>query len=203
MNSAIQPLTSAHVDAAGAMLARAFQQDPGMCHVLPGEAERQKKLPWLMSRAAQLGHLFGEAYVTTQESGGCAIWLKPGATDISTDKLMKAGFAMAPLKLGFQAINRFKRIVEHFGQIRNSATREPHWYLMMIGVDPVRQRQGLAGHLLQPVLAQADATKLPCMLETAAENSLPCFRKHGFEILNESLLPETQLRVWTMSRKPR
>lgn len=203
MNTAIQPLTSAHIDAAGAMLARAFQEDPGMCHVLPGEAERQKKLPWLMSRAAQLGHLFGEAYVTTQQPGGCAIWLKPGATDISTDKLMKAGFAMAPLKLGFQVIDRFKRIVEHFGQIRKSAMREPHWYLMMIGVDPVRQRQGLAGHLLHPVLAQADAAKLPCMLETAAENSLPCFRKHGFDILNESLLPETQLRVWTLSRKPK
>ena len=203
MNSAIQPLASAHVDAAGAMLARAFQQDPGMCHVLPGEAERQKKLPWLMSRAVQLGLLYGEAYVTTQQPGGCAIWLKPGATDISTDKLMKAGFAMAPIKLGFSAIERFNRIVQHFGQIRKSTTRELHWYLMMIGVDPVKQRQGLAGHLLQPVLAQADAAKLPCLLETAAENSLPCFNKHGFEILNESLLPDTQLRVWTLLRRPR
>ena len=203
MNNAIQPLAPAHVDSTGAMLALAFQQDPGMSHVLPGEGERQKKLPWLMSRAVQLGHLYGETYVTTQQPGGCAIWLKPGATDISTEQLLKAGFAMAPLKLGFQAIDRFNRIVQHFGAIRKSNSRGPHWYLMMIGVDPVRQRQGLAGHLLQPVLAQADAAKLPCMLETAAEQSLSCFFQHGFEILNQSHLPDTQLRFWTLSRKPR
>jgi len=151
MNSAIEPLMPAHVDAAGAMLARAFQQDPGMCHVLPGQAEREKKLPWLMSRAVQLGHLYGESYVTTRQPDGCVVWLKPGATDISTDKLMKAGFAMAPIKLGFLAIDRFNRIVQHFGQMRKDANRGPHWYLMMIGVDPVRQRQGLAGRLLEPV----------------------------------------------------
>ena len=203
MSNAIQSLAPSQVDATGAMLARAFQHDPGMCHVLPGEAEREKKLPWLMSRAVQFGHLFGEAYVTTQQPGGCAIWLKPGATDVSTDQLMKAGFAMAPIKLGFQAIDRFNRIVQHFGAIRKTAARGPHWYLMMLGVDPVRQRQGLAGHLLQPVLTRADEARLPCLLETAAEQSLSCFRKHGFEILNESDLPDTRLRFWTLSRKPR
>jgi ribosomal protein S18 acetylase RimI-like enzyme len=79
---------------------------------------------------------------------------------------------------------------------------EPHWYLMILGVDPPHQGRGVGGTLIRPTLARADAEGVRCYLETAKERNLAFYRRHGFEVAAEDDVPDGP-HVWMMTREPR
>ena len=57
-------LTEGQVAASGAVLARAFADDPLYTHVLSDPVERERLLPPFMTAWTRYGLLFGEVYVT-------------------------------------------------------------------------------------------------------------------------------------------
>ena len=81
-------------------------------------------------------------------------------------------------------------------------TKDEHWYLVAIGVDPALQGSGVGTRLLAPGLAAADAEGLPAYLETEKERNLPFYGRHGFEVRDEISRRGTPT-VWTMWREPR
>ena len=70
-------LAEGQVAASGAVLARAFADDPFFTHVLSDPVERERLMPPLMAAWTQYGLLFGEVYVTAGEVEASAIWLPP------------------------------------------------------------------------------------------------------------------------------
>jgi ribosomal protein S18 acetylase RimI-like enzyme len=62
---------------------------------------------------------------------------------------------------------------------------EPHWYLPLIGVDPVRQGHGLGSALLRHGLARCDRDRVPAYLEATSMRSVPLYRQFGFEAVSE------------------
>jgi ribosomal protein S18 acetylase RimI-like enzyme len=78
-----------------------------------------------------------------------------------------------------------------------------HWYLVMLGVAPAYQNQGIGSSLLQPILKQANSAGLPCYLETSTESGVRFYQRHGFEILRSGELPGGSARFWTMNREPK
>jgi ribosomal protein S18 acetylase RimI-like enzyme len=79
--------------------------------------------------------------------------------------------------------------------------KEPHWYLQVIGTDPPKQGKGLAGALMRNQLAIADASGVPCYLESSKESNIPVYRTFGFEIVREIHLPNGPT-MWPMWRNP-
>ena len=53
---------------------------------------------------------------------------------------------------------------------------------------------------MQPVLARAEAEKLPCYLETSTEKNVAFYSKRGFTVVNEGVVPGSDLHVWAMMR---
>jgi GNAT superfamily N-acetyltransferase len=53
-----------------------------------------------------------------------------------------------------------------FEHMRRYHPSQPHWYLPLIGVDPVHQRKGYGSALLQHVLLQCDRDHAPAYLES-------------------------------------
>ena len=78
----------------------------------------------------------------------------------------------------------------------------PHWYLQTLGVDPPHQGQGIGGQTIQPVLREADMSRLPCYLESSKERNVPFYEKHGFQVVKEDRLGKDGPRFWTMLREP-
>jgi len=78
----------------------------------------------------------------------------------------------------------------------------PRWYLMILGVNPPMQSQGIGGPLIAPVLARANAAGVLCYLETAKERNVAFYRAYGFEVLVDDTMPNA-FRYWTMRRLPR
>jgi GNAT superfamily N-acetyltransferase len=105
--------------------------------------------------------------------------------------------------MGDEAFGRFGQALGHLDLLHRAAVPPEHWYLMLLGVDPPRQGQGVGGALIAPVLAKADAANLPCYLETTKTRNVPFYRKHDFEVVVEDDLPGGGFHFWTMRRDPK
>lgn len=186
-----------------AVLARAFFDDPLLIYIEPDDDARLRILPWFMGTGARYGHLFGEVYTTGGKIEAGAVWLTPGNTEVAPERMRQAGMDEAPARLGEAAFGRFTKVMGHFASLHARNVAGEHWYLMILGVDPPRQGQGVGGALIQPVLARADVAGLPCYLETNKARNVPFYRRHGFEVVVDADLPGGGPHLWTMLRPPR
>jgi ribosomal protein S18 acetylase RimI-like enzyme len=191
-----------HVGHVGAALGRAFFDDPMIVYVLPDESRRAGPVQWFMTIAARYGHRYGRPHTTTGEPLGAAIWLPPGETSVPAMRMMRAGMWAAPFRLGIDPFGRFMTVMDRFEKLHERDMHEPHWYLMVLGVDPPHQGRGVGSTLISPMLERADSEHLPCYLETAKEKNVAFYQRHGFEVVVEDAIPDG-FRYWTMKRPAR
>lgn len=186
------------MDATGALLARAFDDDPMFLFIEPDEDRRRRRLPWFFSAAARLGRQRGRLDATPEAA---AIWLTPGRTELGPGALVRSGLAAAPARLGLAAFRRFVALTSAFEEAGAELRGEDHWHLFILGVDPDHRGEGRGTGLLAPILRRADEAGLPVSLETCTERNLPFYERHGFVIdrcIARAALPE----FWTMVRRP-
>jgi len=77
----------------------------------------------------------------------------------------------------------------------------PYWYLDVIGVDPHYQGKGFASMLLEPMLRRIDKENLPIWLETILKRNVSFYEHFGFYILEEIIIPNTNIVNWFMIRE--
>ena len=205
MNTELQiaRLTSEDVARAAEVQGRAFFDDPAFMFTLPDAAARRERLPWLMGVGIGYGERYGEVVTTAGDMLGHAVWLPPGETSLAEERMSEFGFDRAAERLGDEALKRFGDFMEHMSAHHDRLMPARHWYLMILGVEPDRQGQGIGSTLIRPALERADADRLPCYLETAKERNLAFYRRHGFEVRHEEPIPGGGPNVWMMVRDPR
>jgi len=197
----IIPLHSHQQQLAAGVLSRAFFNDPLMLYYLPDPDRRTRVLPYLMRVTMRYCLLYGQVF-TTPNLDGIACWLPPGV-NMSTLGLVRAGLGVLPPNLGWEALRRLQQVEPAIDRIHHACVPGPHWYLMLLGVEPVRQGEGIGGSLIAPVLARAYAAGLPCYLETMTELDVAFYRKHGFKVIFETDIPPGNLHVWKLLKQPR
>jgi len=106
-------LTEGQVAASGAVLARAFANDPFFTYVLSDPAERERLMPPLMEAWTRYGLLFGEVYVTAGPVEASAVWLAPGA--LTEERRKQAGLTAVVSAFSVGARERYDAIVQHQG----------------------------------------------------------------------------------------
>ena len=193
------------VRATSEMLARAFHDDPPNVWMFPDEDKRRTAMLSDFRMAIKYGVRYGKVYSTDGSNEGAAVWLPPDQPTTSMLRMMRVGFwdlAFAPLKLGVGFMPRFFAAMSKIDELHKTDAPRRHWYLMVLGVDPARQGQGVGSALIQPGLEQADRDRVPCYLETAKEINVTFYKKHGFEVVREIDLPRGGPRLWTMLREP-
>ena len=75
---------------------------------------------------------------------------------------------------------------------------EPHWYLSLLGVDPLHQGQRVGIGLLRSWLEAVDRDDLPSYLETDREQNVAFYERVGFAVQLELNVLETP--IWCMRR---
>ncbi|MGI8705681.1 MAG: GNAT family N-acetyltransferase [Sphingomicrobium sp.] len=190
------------IPAAGAVLARSLFGDGLTKHMYPDEEERKAHTPWHFSAIVRYGVLFGRVLATAGEPRGVAVWLPPGETTMTDNRIAAAGLDASPAMLGEQAFGRFMSVMAQIELYHEQDVPARHWYLALLGVNPNYAGRGIGSSLLVPTLAQADADGIPCYLETAEERNVAFYRKHGFETLRHGTVPDTAVEFWTMQRLP-
>jgi ribosomal protein S18 acetylase RimI-like enzyme len=196
----ITTLPASALDEAAEIQARAFFDDPLFSFVFPDERERHARLAWVMRMGVAYGCRYGQVDTTADAMLGHAVWLPPGETEVSDDRLIAAGFVEPERHMGEPALARFGVFMEQVAPIHARLVPEPHWYLMILGVDPPHQGQGVGSALIESMLVRADADGMPCYLETAKPRNVTFYRKHGFEVIEEDDIVGGGPHVWMMRR---
>jgi GNAT superfamily N-acetyltransferase len=103
---------------------------------------------------------------------GVALWLPPGVS--SDDEAMGA--------MAVEAIpeDQQDEIFSFMGQMAEFHPQEPHWYLALIGVDPIEQGHGHGSALLTHALERCDRDRLPAYLEASSPRNKVLYERHGF-----------------------
>ena len=195
-------LTKRQTDQAGEMAARAFFNDPMAAWLLPDPAGRMKRLQTYLKKTLEYGVRYGVVHTTPGEPAGVAAWLSPGRGQFNFYRLVRTGLLWAPLSLGREGYRRSMSMDNLSGDLRKSLVRGPHWYLMLLFVEPARQGQGIGSGLLRPVLAKADEARLPCYLETMTDSDVRFYEKRGFRAVWDGGLPANGPHMWAMRREP-
>jgi len=195
-------LKKTQIERAGVTLALAFQNDPLMAYTLPDPSERASLLPEFYIRMVRFGFLSGEVY-TTEGAGaieGAAVWLPPGVK-WDRQRVEAAGLHELSKLIGDGAMGRFREVVGLEARARERDMISPYWYLLLLGVAPNRQQQGLGGRLMEPILNRARRENLVCYLETEQPSNVAFYLKHGFEVVvGGEMAGASGVRFWTFRR---
>jgi ribosomal protein S18 acetylase RimI-like enzyme len=196
-------LVASQKSQAAKTLARAFQEDPMFTYIFPDADQRRKSLAWQWEAVIGYSLDYGEVY-TTPDVDGVACWLKPGNTRVTVWRMIRTGIQLQRAFESFRGKTRrvSMEVMSYLDQVHERLINGPHWYLWALGVDPIRQGQGIGGQLIQPILALADQASLPCYLETLAEQDVAFYQKYGFDVSSAGEIPGHGLKAWMMRRKP-
>jgi ribosomal protein S18 acetylase RimI-like enzyme len=179
-------------------LARAFANNPGMGWALPDPRTRPGRLE--RNFATLLSHLWQPAgeCVTTVRRDGAALWMPPGTWHIS----IPAQIRLLP-RLTAAVRGDIGRLLRWSAITERKHPTDPHWYLVVLGVDPSLQGRGFGSHLMAPALERCDRERVPAYLETDTARNVALYERHGFEVTERFNLPGgTEPPIWLMWREP-
>lgn len=188
---------------AAAVLARGFRRNPNFVDLFPDAEARARALPSLQRACLRDALGFGRVYAAScgDELVGVAAWLPPGAFPLSTWRQLRVAPDMVRvLAAAPRSVPRLARFVAGVSELHPA---QPHWYLEVVGVEPGARGLGIGTRLLEPGLARADESGLPCYLETMTERNVAWYRGLGFEVRKSgvSFTPGGPPN-WTMIRPP-
>lgn len=155
------------------ILMLSFSTDPCTRYAFASPAAFMAGFPRFASGLGGPALDHGTAYVTADDTAA-ALWLPPGV-ESDTVKIVGAIADVPPEK---QAV-----LAQVVGQMDHFHPHEPHWYLAMVGADPVRQGEGLGSALIKHGLSRCDADGLPAYLESSNPRNVPLYERHGFEVM--------------------
>ena len=186
-----------------AMFSKAFKHDPLAEYMFSDEETRESNLQHYFTFRITYGVLFGEVYATSDNMEGAAVWISPKNTHMTNWKMFRAGGMKLFNKLGKEIISKMMTIEKYTSEIHHRNTAFPHWHLTPIAVHPEFQGKGFASSLMKPMMKRFDDEKTACFLETQSKINVEIYKKYGFDIVEEGIIPEINLNHWAMVRHPK
>jgi GNAT superfamily N-acetyltransferase len=187
------------------MLTRAFYDDPLFGFLLPDLVQQTKGLMGFMQGGVIDAVPFGEVWVAHAENGkiaSAAVWLPPEGYPRGVRREFRTVYRSFPAfaHAGKRVVASMRLLAEV--DKAHHALDEPHYYLAILGTDPLYQRTGAGSTALQPVLDKCDEQGMPAYVETQKEENLAYYARHAFE-LTRKIEAKGCPPVWTLWRKPR
>jgi len=194
-------LDKTQVRAAGEVLGRALQDDPVSVYDIPDEEKRHASMKYIFQMTSCLGVKYGETHATSLNFEGVSVWLpyinKKYKLIVNIGCLLKAKV----YKMGREASKRIKPIEEHSTMVHREFAHGDHWYLQTLGVEPAHQGKGYGSLLMEYMLEKIDTTNpLPVFLETSTEINVKFYKRFGFEVVREEIIPGTGVKQWYLLR---
>ncbi len=199
--SAIMSLERGAIDRAAITLERAFSPDPLFTWIFPDPATRPAALQRFLRVPLEYGLRYGRV-TASHEAKVASVWLPPGP-GLTIPRMLRSGMLGVPFRTGFRPFLEFMAANEIMDKIHKARVPEPHWYLMVVGVDPELQGQGAGSAIVREGLALADRESKPCYLDTSERRNLGFYERLGFVVLEEAILGKGGPTAWAMRREPR
>lgn len=179
-------------------LARAFQDDPVAAWACRPAGLRPRILERIHEVRLRQLMRHEEVWVEPGLAGG-ALWLPPDEWRTTAQEEAELARALLHPRL----LARLPMVSWGFTGIeRRHPPSPPHWYLAVLGTDPVAQGRGIGSALLRPVLERCDEDGVAAYLESSKQENIAFYARHGFRVTEALTLPRGP-QVWPMWREPR
>jgi GNAT superfamily N-acetyltransferase len=151
------------------------------------------RLEGLFTSLVEFGLRYGLLYGSADNSGA-AIWFPPIGDDryAADQRTLEVSADTSEWSSG-----RPGAALEDLGSSRPA---EPHFYLDAVGVVPGCRRRGLASALLEPALAECDATARGAYLENSDPANASFYARFGFDEVARIPMPEDAPPIVAMWR---
>ncbi|WP_328319584.1 GNAT family N-acetyltransferase [Streptomyces sp. NBC_00388] len=178
------------------LLDEAFMQDPVSTWVFPDEAHRKDVHGKFLGVFIDVALAEGRVDLA-EDHTAMALWLDipAGVPEGKDDTPARMREAADPENERAELVGRLMgRIHPH---------DRAHAYLLMIGVAPERQGEGLGSALMAPVLERCDRDGVPAYLEASSARSRGLYERLGFAFMGTAVQLPDGPQMWPMWREPR
>lgn len=181
------------------VLGRAFDDDPVMNFIAKQDARRSERIRHMMRMAlTKMTYPHGEETFVGSEFEGAALWNPPGRIPHG----LLFNLQLMPEFVRVAGLSGLARAGNAMQAVEKLHPKEPHYYLLAVGVDPARQGQGVGTQLIRHVLDRADREHMPAYLESSKAVNVPLYERLGFKVTRELTLPGGGPQAWAMWRDP-
>lgn len=193
----IRKITIADRETVVNVMTRAFDDDPFFNFLVKQDERRQDRMRRFMDVGLmKLTFPYGETYMT-EAGDGAALWNPPGGRPHG----LRTDLSLLPVMAQVAGLRGVPRVISALSLAEKKHPKEPHYYLLGIGVDPARQGKGVGSSLLAPMAERLDREGVPGYLESSKERNIPLYERFGFRVVEELKLPNGP-SVWPMWRDP-
>jgi ribosomal protein S18 acetylase RimI-like enzyme len=195
-------LSNRHIQEASKVFTDAFIDYPLFSYMVENPTARPKIYHHIFQLMIKHTIKFGEAYATSENMEGIALWLPSERSDISIwSNLTNGGIALLRAA-GLRIAYRSMVFTEFASKLHHKVINRPHIYLFQIGVKKRHRGKGYASKLMRPMMSQADSEGQPIFLETHDETNIPIYQRYQFETKTHDKIPGSDVNHWTMIRTP-
>ena len=179
-----------------AVLARSFADDPVMQWLIPDEGSRDRRQQ--VFYRAELDHAHADGLVLTDDDlAGAALWLAPKRWRIGTWDMVR--HTPAIVRSFGRRIPAAMKLQQRMDEVH---PREEHWYLAILGTDPVHQGNGVGRALITAVTDRCDTNGTGAYLESSKAANVPYYERFGFVVTGEIQVGDSPV-LYPMWRDPR
>jgi GNAT superfamily N-acetyltransferase len=189
----IKSATTADEAAIIAVITLAFSTDPVTRWVRPDPQQYLTHFPTAVRAFGGKAFAHGSAYYV-EGYAGAALWLPP---EVQTAEEEQSSVIQSTV--GKREQGDLLAVVE---QMRSYHPKEPHWYLPLMGIDPIHQGHGYGSALMAHALRPCDQTQTLAYLEATSPRNMSLYQRHGFEVLGTIQVGKSP-PLFPMLRKPR
>lgn len=186
------------IDRAAMTLARSFWNDLFFIYLSPDEAQRTEALCSFFKFMLRYVILYGEAYATSADFEGAALWLPSKYARITPELAAKVDNEEIKRYAGEEFLARLNLVNDYVDAKHAAHISTAHWYLAYIGIDPDFKGKGFASKLLKPMLEKFSANGIPCYLETNTPGNVPLYEHYGFKVIEDYSVAQAGLAFYAM-----
>ena len=197
----MEPISSTDLAAAGRTLGLAMAPDPFYTWLHPDDRRREAWMCRFMTNLLRLLYPQGHVLATDATLAGVVGLMPPGETGFSL--MASVSFAArALLAGGGPPWARLARGARMLHRIEDARPDEPHWYVVVAGVNPAAHGRGVGRQIMEHVVALAASDERPVYLETTNAANPSFYERFGFETTQVVQLGEEAPPAVCMIRRP-
>lgn len=193
-------LTKEDIERSAEVTAKAFYDYPMMKYIF-GDRLTLDNVKVVQRFLITYGVIYGEAYATSKDMEGIILFTDFKKYKFSLYRSLRCGI-LSLIKMGSNGGSEIGRRFNEFDRFtllkHKELLKKPHQYLMLIGVDPEKQGQGYGSKMLLPLLKLAEEKGQPCYTETHGEKNVAIYKKLGFQVVSEDLVPGTDIVQYSL-----
>lgn len=187
----VKTATAGEVNQCIALIVLAFVNDPAARWLYPDSHSFLEHFPRFVRAFGGKAFQHGSAHYI--DGSAAALWLPPGAHPNEE--------ALVALIKDTVPASHQDEVLAVLDQMGSWHPKEPHWYLPLIGTDPVQQSRGYGSALLSEALTNCDRQTTSAYLEATSPRNVALYQRHGFEVLG-TIQVGASPPITPMLRKP-